>query len=121
PRARGRADADAGAGRAMSPLIEVLCRLCRRVTGGGIRGTLARLGREIPVEIHEVPSGTRVFDWTVPNEWNIRDAYIQDEHGRRVVYFQRCNLHAVNYIVPVRARMTLEELRPGLHSGRKRA
>ena len=109
-------DADLGAGRAMYALIEELYPICRSITGDGIRRTLARLGREIPLEIHEVPSGTRVFDWTVPNEWNIRDAYIQDEHGRRVVDFQRCNLHVVNYSVPVRARLTLEELRPRLHS-----
>src|SRR5690606_653920 len=82
----------------------------------GVRQTLARLRREIPLEIHEVPSATRVFDWAGPNEWNIRDAYIQDEHGRRVVDFRRCNLHVVNYSVPVRARLTLEERRPRLHS-----
>jgi aminopeptidase-like protein len=108
--------ADLEAGRAMYALIEELYPICRSITGDGVRQTLARLRREIPLEIHEVPSGTRVFDWTVPNEWNIRDAYIQDEHGRRVVDFRRCNLHVVNYSVPVRARLTLEELRPRLHS-----
>jgi aminopeptidase-like protein len=108
--------ADLEAGRAMHALIEELYPICRSITGDGIRQTLARLRQEIPLEIHEVPSGTRVFDWTVPNEWNIRDAYIKDEHGNRVVDFRRCNLHVVSYSVPVRARLTLEELRPRLHS-----
>jgi len=109
-------EADLDVGRAMHALIAELYPICRSITGDGVRQTLARLAREIPLEIHEVPSGTRVFDWTVPNEWNIRDAYIKDARGTRVVDFRRCNLHVVSYSVPVRARMTLEELRPRLHT-----
>lgn len=100
----------------MYRLIADLYPICRSITGDGVRQTLARIGRDIPLEIREVPSGTHVLDWTVPREWNIRDAYIKDAAGRRVVDFQRSNLHVVSYSVPVRARMRLAELRPHLHS-----
>jgi aminopeptidase-like protein len=79
-----------------------------------VRRTLDILGTSIPLEIHEVPSGTPVFDWTVPREWNIQDAYVKAPDGRRVIDFQRSNLHVVGYSVPVRARMSLAELRPHL-------
>lgn len=68
-----------------------------------------------PLEIHEVPSGTQVLDWTVPDEWNIRDAYIATPDGRRVVDFGESNLHVVSYSEQVREGMTLEDLRPHLH------
>ena len=68
----------------------------------------------IPLEQHEVPTGTQVFDWTVPQEWNIRDAYVKDRHGRRVIDFAASNLHVVGYSTPVDARMTLAELREHL-------
>ncbi|MEJ7929731.1 DUF4910 domain-containing protein [Ramlibacter sp. AN1015] len=105
-----------GAGVAMHALIAELYPICRSITGAGLRQTLARIAREIPLVVHEVPSGTRVFDWTVPREWTIRDAWVRDAAGRRVIDFQRHNLHVVNYSVPVRARMTLAELRPHLHT-----
>jgi len=88
--------------------------ICRSITGDGLRRTLASIQRKIPLEITEVPTGTAVFDWTVPKEWNIRDAYIQSRDGKRVVDFQQCNLHVVNYSVPVRATLPLAELRPRL-------
>jgi len=97
-------------------LIEEIYPICRSITGNGVRETLARVGRQIPVEVHEVASGTRMFDWTVPPEWNIRDAYIADSTGRRIVDFKRNNLHVMSYSVPIRARMRLEALRPHLHS-----
>ena len=90
--------------------------ICRSITGAGTRETLAHIGKTIPLEITEIPSGTAVFDWTVPAEWNIRDAYIQDARGHRVVDFRQNNLHVVSYSTPVRDTMPLSELRPHLHS-----
>ena len=109
--------ADSGADASeLYALIEELYPICRSITGDGVRKTLAIIGRYIPLQVHEVPSGTRVLDWTVPDEWNIRDAYIADAQGKRVVDFRAHNLHVLNYSVPVRARMRLTELRPHLHS-----
>src|SRR5271168_2670683 len=71
--------------------------ICRSITGNGIRRTLAMIGERISLQISEVPTGTAVFDWTVPKEWNIRDAYIKDSSGRRVVDFRESNLHVLNY------------------------
>jgi len=88
--------------------------ICRSITGAGIRTTLNRIQQQIPLEISEVPSGTPVFDWTVPKEWNIRDAYIKAPSGERIVDFQKCNLHVLNYSTPVHRTMTLGELKPHL-------
>jgi aminopeptidase-like protein len=109
---------DAEAGARMYALVEELYPICRSITGDGVRDTLARIGRALPAPLHrtEVPSGTAVLDWTVPPEWNIRDAWIADASGARVVDFRASNLHVVNYSVPVRARMSLAELRPHLHA-----
>jgi aminopeptidase-like protein len=97
-------------------LIAELYPICRSITGQGVRDTLARLQREIPLSVSEVPTGTQVLDWTVPREWNIRDAYVKSSRGDRVIDFRRSNLHVVNYSVPVRARMSLADLRPHLFS-----
>ncbi|MGH9537132.1 MAG: DUF4910 domain-containing protein [Terriglobales bacterium] len=104
------------AGRDIYALMRELYPICRSITGDGFRQTLARLKKEIPLEVREVPSGTRVFDWTVPREWNIRDAYVKNSKGERVIDFRRHNLHVVNYSIPVQARMSLAQLRPHLHT-----
>ncbi|MGA2207971.1 MAG: DUF4910 domain-containing protein [Terracidiphilus sp.] len=88
--------------------------ICRSITGEGIRETFKQIQKLIPVQLHEVASGTKVFDWVVPREWNIRDAYIKDSTGARVVDFQQSNLHVVNYSVPVSARLLLSELKDRL-------
>ena len=104
-----------GAGDAMHTFMRELFPICRSITGDGVRETLASVGRRIPLEIHEVPSGTEVFDWTVPDEWNIRDAYVARD-GRRVVDFRESNLHVVSYSEPVRSVMPLSELQTHLHT-----
>jgi aminopeptidase-like protein len=88
--------------------------ICRSITGDGLRQTLARIQQRIPLQMSEVPTGTEVFDWTVPKEWNIRDAYIKDASGKRIVDFQRSNLHVLNYSSPVHATMPLSELKQHL-------
>jgi aminopeptidase-like protein len=88
--------------------------ICRSITGDGIRQTLARIQERIPLRTFEVPTGTSVFDWVVPKEWNIRDAYIKTHAGERVVDFRKSNLHVVNYSVPIRATMSLSDLKAHL-------
>ena len=95
----------------MHALITRLYPICRSITGDGLRETLRIIRESIPLEIREVPSGTKVFDWIVPREWNIRDAWIKNAKGEHIVDFQRLNLHVVNYSTPVRERMRLAELR----------
>lgn len=102
------------AGEEMHRFIAEAYPLCRSLTGDGVRRTLAMIRERIPLEVHEVPSGTPVFDWTVPREWNIRDAWIKDPAGRKVVDFRACNLHVLNYSVPVHERLPLEELKEHL-------
>lgn len=100
----------------MHALITDLFPICRSITGDGFRASLRRLSEVAPIVLNEVPTGTQVFDWTVPKEWNIRDAWIADASGRRWVDFRASNLHVVNYSVPVRTRMSLAELKPRLHT-----
>jgi aminopeptidase-like protein len=90
--------------------------ICRSITGRGVRETLRLLQAIVPLQIHEIPTGTQVFDWVIPKEWNIRDAYIKDCTGQRIVDFQKSNLHVVSYSVPVSASMPLSALKPHLHS-----
>ena len=97
-------------GQEMHRLIEDLYPICRSITGNGVRQTMRKVQTLVPLEVHEVPSGTPVFDWTVPKEWNIRDAYIKNAQGERVVDFRECNLHVVSYSVPVSARLSKSEL-----------
>ncbi|MEZ5833927.1 MAG: DUF4910 domain-containing protein [Dongiaceae bacterium] len=107
----------ASAGQRAYALARELFPICRSLTGPGVRETLRILQRELPdLTTHEVPSGTQCFDWTVPPEWSIRGAYIEAEDGRRIVDFADSNLHVVGYSVPVDTVLTLDELRPHLHS-----
>ena len=106
----------ADVGRELHALCAELFPICRSITGDGVRATLARVGQDLPLEVHEVPTGTPVFDWTVPPEWNVRDAWVKDPAGNRVVDFRRCNLHVVGYSVPVSARLPLRELREHVHT-----
>jgi aminopeptidase-like protein len=104
----------AEAGREIYGLIEQLYPICRSISGDGVRQTFELLTRLLPLEVTEVPTGTPVFDWTVPREWNIRDAWIADAAGERLVDFRACNLHVLGYSLPVRKRLALSELRDHL-------
>src|SRR5579862_4800712 len=84
--------------------------ICRSITGDGVRRTLGEIRSHVAVETREVPTGTEVFDWTIPREWNIRDAYIKNGAGEKVVDFGRSNLHVMSYSIPVRKRLSLAEL-----------
>jgi aminopeptidase-like protein len=101
-------------GREMQRLISRLYPICRSMTGNGVRETLTIIRDEIPIEVREIPTGTRVFDWTVPKEWNIRDAYIKNSRGERIVDFRKSNLHVVNYSIPVKRTVRLDELKTHL-------
>jgi aminopeptidase-like protein len=102
-------------GEELYKLVAELYPICRSITGDGVRRTLEIVGREVGgLEVSEVPTGTQVLDWTVPREWNVRDAWVADAAGQRVVDFQASNLHLLGYSVPVRATMPLAELRQHL-------
>jgi aminopeptidase-like protein len=90
--------------------------ICRSITGDGVRRTLNHLAQHIDLEVHEVPTGTQVFDWTIPREWTIREAWIKNAAGERIVDFRRCNLHVLNYSRPVHATLPLEELKPHVYT-----
>ncbi len=103
-------------GREMHALAAELYSHCRSITGDGVRATLRRLVEEISLTIHEVASGTQVFDWTVPEEWNIREAWIKDPQGNKVVDFADHNLHVLGYSVPVHEKLSLADLKTKLFS-----
>ena len=106
----------AKAGSEMHALATRLYPICRSISGPGLRETLAILGQSMPLKTFEVASGTEVFDWTVPKEWTLRDAWIKNAKGEKVVDFAKSNLHVMGYSVPVRAKLPLSELRARLHS-----
>lgn len=106
--------ADLGSG--MHAFATELYPICRSITGSGIRQTLAMIGERIPLQISKVPTGTAIFDWTVPQEWNILDAYIKDSAGQRVVDFHRSSLHVLNYSTPIHTKLPLSKLRDHLHT-----
>jgi aminopeptidase-like protein len=102
---------DAAIGGELHDLIARLYPICRSISGDGVRQTFELLRPILDLDVTEVPTSTQVFDWAVPREWNIRDAWIAGPDGRRVVDFADSNLHVLGYSVPIRARMSLEELR----------
>lgn len=103
-------------GEFLHSLADELFGINRSITGDGVRKTLYRLKDFLPeLRIHEVPSGTSVLDWTIPDEWNVNEAYIEDSSGHRIVDFDVCNVHLVNYSTPIEVRLSLEELLPHLH------
>lgn len=89
--------------------------LCRSITGNQNRQTLKILQEVIPLTIVEVPTGTKSYDWTVPQEWNIQDAYISNKFGKKIVEFSKNNLHVVSYSTPVNSTLSWAELKPHLH------
>jgi aminopeptidase-like protein len=103
-------------GQSMYELVRELYPICRSITGDGVRETLRRIGKHIPLKLHEVATGTRVFDWMVPKEWNIRDAYVRDPDGQKVIDFKLSNLHVLSYSVPINNRLPLAKLREHLYT-----
>jgi len=102
-------------GEELYKLVAELYPICRSITGDGVRRTLEIVDREVGgLAVSEVPTGTQVLDWTVPREWNVRDAWVADAAGERVIDFQASNLHLLGYSMPVRATMPLAELKQHL-------
>ena len=100
----------------MYRLIRELYPFCRSITGNGVRETLRAIGSYIPLRVEEMPTGTKVLDWTIPKEWNIKDAYIKTLTGEKVVDFADSNLHVMGYSLPVSKRISLDELRKHLYT-----
>lgn len=103
-------------GNRLHAFVSQLYPICSSITGNGLREILRRIGQRIPLQVHEVPTGTQVFDWTVPREWNIRDAYVRNARGEKVIDFKNSNLHVVNYSIPVKAKLSLQELKQHLYT-----
>jgi len=103
-------------GSRLHAFVAELFPICSSITGNGLREILRRIGQRIPLQIHEVPTGTQVFDWTIPREWNIRDAYVRNSRGEKVIDFKNSNLHVVNYSIPVKAKLSLSQLKDHLHA-----
>jgi aminopeptidase-like protein len=98
-------------GDEMYRLVRELYPLCRSITGNGVRQTLHAVGKHVPLEVHEIPTGTQVLDWTIPKEWNIKSAYIKNSEGKRITDFASSNLHVVGYSLPIKQTLSLDELK----------
>lgn len=107
---------DPAIGEAMHAFMAELYPICRSITGDGVRETMRRISAHIPLACEEVPTGTQAFDWTVPKEWNIRDAWVKNARGEKIIDFQRSNLHVLNYSIPVQKKVSLAELKEHLFS-----
>lgn len=101
-------------GKEMYQLMSELYPICRSITGNGVRETLGKIKRIVPIEVHEVASGAKVFDWTVPKEWNIKDAYVKNSKGEKIIDFKKSSLHILNYSVPIQKKVSLRELKEHL-------
>ena len=97
-------------------LFHELWLICRSITGDGLRESLRLIGERVPLEFREFETGMECFDWTVPKEWNIREAWIKDLQGRVIVDFSKNNLHILNYSLPKQGRIRREELLAHLYS-----
>lgn len=114
PNRKEQMDGSEPVGNKMYALAERLFPICRSITGEGVRQSLQVLKAYIPLDIHEVPSGTAVFDWAVPREWNIREAWVRGPAGDKIIDFRQHNLHVLNYSVPIHRRIGLSELKAHL-------
>jgi len=103
-------------GSELYQLIYRLFPICRSITGNGVRQTLKIMQEYLPLQVEEVPSGTTVFDWTIPKEWNISDAYIKNMKGKKLVDFNDSNLHVLNYSIPVNGKFSIQELKSHIFS-----
>ena len=103
-------------GKEMYYLVKRLFPIYRSITGEGVRETLKIIQKQIPIIINEVPTGMKVFDWVIPEEWNIKDAYVMDESGNKIIDFKKNNLHIVGYSEPVNKIVTFSELKNHLFS-----
>jgi aminopeptidase-like protein len=103
-------------GNEIYQLIEALYPICRSITGDGFRQSMDILKKHVPLELHEIASGTQVFDWMIPKEWNIRDAWIKNSQGEKIVDFRQSNLHLLNYSLPIHRKVMMDELREHLFS-----
>ena len=100
----------------MHGLMSELYPICRSITGKGVEKTLRIIRKHVPIKIRRIPTGKKVFDWTVPQEWNIQDAYIRNSKGEKIVDIRKSNLHVVNYAAPIHQKMTLAELKRHIHT-----
>lgn len=103
-------------GEQMYELMSELFPICRSITGNGVRETLKIIQKHIPLNIQEIPTGTSVFDWMIPKEWNIHDAYVINPSGKKIIDFKKSNIHILNYSIPIRKKISLTELKTHLHT-----
>ena len=104
-------DEDLIMGHKMYDLMEKLFPICRSITGNGLRNSLKILQEIIPLKIIETPTNTQVYDWKIPKEWNINDAYIKNSKGEKIIDFQKSNLHVLNYSIPINKKISFDELK----------
>ena len=97
-------------------ILKELFPICRSITGNGVRKTLSILNSITDFEIKEIPSGTKVYDWEIPNEWNIEDAYVENSSGKKVIDFKKNNLHVLNYSIPFNGKVSFNELKEHLYT-----